>query len=247
MLALGLFANRQFAVTNAVTFVVYAGLGGVLFLLPVVLQVVDHYSPLESGVALLPLTLVMLAFSARSGRIAASIGPRLQMGVGPVVVGAGLALLARAPGASSYLTGVLPAVLVIAVGLATTVAPLTATALNSVPETHAGMASAVNNDVARIGYLIAVAVLPALGGITGLSYLHPQALAHGFQKAVLIAGSWCVVGGLVAAIGIRNPPPGPEPEGRGRAPVAHLLRPGGTPLRERGSRPDRAPSEPGAT
>ena len=89
MLPLGLFANRQFAVTNAVTFVVYAGLGGVLFLLPVALQVVDHYSPLESGVALLPLTLVMLVFSARSGRLAASIGPRLQMGVGPVVVGAG--------------------------------------------------------------------------------------------------------------------------------------------------------------
>jgi EmrB/QacA subfamily drug resistance transporter len=207
MLDLGLFANRQFSVTNAVTFVVYAGLGGVLFLLPVVLQVVDHYSPLESGVALLPLTAVMLVFSARSGRLAASIGPRLQMAVGPVVVGAGLALLARAPGSPSYLTGVLPAVLVMAVGLATTVAPLTATALNSVPETHAGMASAINNDVARIGALMAVAVLPALGGITGLSYLHPQALAHGFQKAVIIAGSWCVVGGLAAAIGISNPIP----------------------------------------
>ena len=75
--------------TNAVTFVVYAGLGGVLFLLPVVLQVVDHYSPLQSGVALLPITVVMLAFSARSGRLAATIGPRLQMAVGPVVVGAG--------------------------------------------------------------------------------------------------------------------------------------------------------------
>jgi EmrB/QacA subfamily drug resistance transporter len=206
MLPLGMFRNQQFAVTNGVTFVVYAGLGGVLFLLPVVLQVVDHYSPLESGVALLPMTLVMLAFSARSGRLAATIGPRLQMGVGPVVVGVGLALLSRAPNSASYITGVLPAVLVIAAGLAVTVAPLTSTALNSVSETHAGLASAVNNDVARLGSLIAVAVLPALGGITGLSYLHPQALAHGFQRAVLIAGSWCVVGGIVAAIGIRNPP-----------------------------------------
>ena len=206
MLPLGLFRARQFTVTNAVTFVVYAGLGGVLFLLPVVLQVVDHYSPLESGLALLPLTAVMLAFSARSGRLAASIGPRVQMSVGPVVVGAGLALLTRAPGSSSYVTGVLPAVLVMAVGLAATVAPLTATALNSAPEAHAGLASAVNNDVARVGGLVAVAVLPALGGIAGLSYLHPQALAHGFQRAVLIAGSWCVVGGMLAAVGIRNPP-----------------------------------------
>ncbi len=206
MLPLGMFSNRQFSVTNGVTFVVYAGLGGVLFLLPVVLQVVDHYSPLQSGLALLPMTLVMLVFSARSGRLAATIGPRLQMGMGPVVVGVGLGLLSRAPNHGAYVTGVLPAVLVIAGGLAVTVAPLTSTALNSVSASHAGLASAVNNDVARLGSLIAVAVLPALGGITGLSYLHPQALAHGFQRAVIIAGSWCVVGGIVAAVGIRNPP-----------------------------------------
>jgi EmrB/QacA subfamily drug resistance transporter len=206
MLPLGLFSRRQFTVTNVVTFVVYAGLGGVLFLLPVVLQVVDHYSPLESGVALLPMTLVMLLFSARSGRLAARIGPRLQMGVGPVVVGAGLALLSRAPDGSGYLLYVLPAVLVTAAGLATTVAPLTSTALNSVSESHAGLASAVNNDVARLGSLIAVAVLPTLGGITGLGYLHPTTLAHGFQRAVLIAGALCVLGGILAAIGIRNPP-----------------------------------------
>ncbi|MGH9079314.1 MAG: MFS transporter, partial [Acidimicrobiales bacterium] len=171
MLPLGIFSNRQFAVTNAVTFVVYAGLGGVLFLLPVMLQVVNGYSPLESGIALLPLTAVMLVFSARSGRLAASLGPRLQMTAGPVVLGIGLVLLTRAPDSSSYVSGVLPAVLVMAAGLATTVAPLTATALNSAPERHAGLSSAVNNDVARIGGLIAVAVLPALGGISGLSYL----------------------------------------------------------------------------
>jgi predicted MFS family arabinose efflux permease len=206
MLPLGLFRSRQFTVTNGVTLVVYAGLGGVLFLLPVVLQVVDHYSPLESGLALLPMTGVMLAFSARSGRLATSIGPRLQMSVGPIVVGVGLALLSRAPDSSTYVTDVLPAVLVLAAGLATTVAPLTSTALNSVSESHSGLASAVNNDVARLGSLIAVAVLPALGGITGLSYLHPDALAHGFRHAVLIAGAWCAIGGFVAAVGIQNPP-----------------------------------------
>ncbi len=208
MLPLGIFSNQQFAVTNAVTFVVYAGLGGVLFLLPATLQVVNDYSPLESGLALLPLTAIMLVFSARSGRIAAAIGPRLQMAVGPVLVGVGIALLARAPESPSYVTGVLPAVVVMGIGLATTVAPLTATALSSVPEQHAGLASAVNNDVARLGSLIAVAVLPALGGISGLSYLHPHQLAHGFQRAVLIAGTWCAGAGVVAAFGIRNPAEG---------------------------------------
>jgi EmrB/QacA subfamily drug resistance transporter len=205
MLPLGLFTGRQFAVTNGVTFVVYAGLGGVLFLLPSVLQIADGYSALASGVALLPITVVMLALSARSGRLATAIGPHLQMSVGPVAVGAGLGLLALAPH-GSYLVDVLPGVLVLALGLATTVAPLTATALNSVSERHAGVASAVNNDVARVGSLIAVAVLPALGGISGDSYLDPTALAHGFQRVVLIAGAWCVAGGILAAVGIRNPP-----------------------------------------
>lgn len=206
MLPLSIFSSRQFSVTNGVTFVVYAGLGGALFLLPATLQVVNGYSPLLSGMALIPLTVVMLVFSPRSGRLAAAIGPRLQMSVGPVVVGLGLALLTLAPGSSSYATGVLPAVLVMAIGLTITVAPLTATALSAAPERHAGMASAVNNDVARIGGLIAVAVLPALGGITGTSYLHPQQLAHGFKQAVVIAGGWCVAAGVLAALGIRNPP-----------------------------------------
>ena len=231
MLPLGLFRSRQFAVTNAVTFVVYAALGGVLFLLPVVLQVVDGYSPLESGLALLPMTVVMLAFSARSGRLATVIGPRLQMSVGPVLVGAGLALLSRAPDGSSYVAAVLPAVLVIAAGLATTVAPLTSTALSSVSETRSGLASAVNNDVARLGSLIAVATLPALGGITGQSYLHPEALAQGFRQAVLIAGSWCAVGGVVAAIGIRNPP---RPAGSSPTDLLRHCALDATPLREAG-------------
>jgi MFS family permease len=232
MLPLGLFRSRQFAVTNGVTFVVYAGLGGVLFLLPVVLQVVDHYSPLESGLALLPITVVMLAFSVRSGRLATSIGPRLQMSVGPVVVGVGLALLSRAPDSATYVAGVLPAVLVVAAGLATTVAPLTSTALNSVPESHSGLASAVNNDVARLGSLIAVAVLPALGGITGQSYLHPESLARGFRQAVLIAGVWCAVGGIAAAVGIVNPPRSTGPAGR--APLGRHCALEATPLREQG-------------
>jgi EmrB/QacA subfamily drug resistance transporter len=213
MLPLAVFRLRQFTVTNAVTFIVYAALGGALFLLPVELQVVDYYTPLESGVALLPLTIVMLLLSARSGRLASKIGPRLQMSVGPVVVGIGLGLLARTTTDSSYASGVLPAVLVFGLGLAVTVAPLTATALGAVPAEHAGLASALNNDVARLGSLLAVAVLPALAGITGTSYLHPAEFSRGFRTAVVAAGAMCIGGGVLAAVGIRNPsrvqPPAP--------------------------------------
>ena len=207
MLPLHVFRVRQFSVTNAVTLLVYAALGGVLFLLPVELQVVDGYSPLDSGMALLPLTVIMLLLSARSGRLAGRIGPRLQMTAGPLIVGAGIALLGRSAGDRSYLTGVLPAVIVLALGLATTVAPLTTTALGALADRHAGLASAVNNDVARVGSLLAVAALPALAGIDGRSYLDPAVLGDQFRTAVWIAGSWAAVGGVVAGFGIRNPAP----------------------------------------
>ena len=177
MLPLSLFAERQFAATNAVTFIVYAALTGATFLLPVVLQVVSGYSPLASGLAFVPLTVIMLALSARSGQLAARIGPRLQLSVGPVVVGVGLAMLTLATSGSSYVVYVLLAMIVFGLGLAITVAPLTATAMSSAPAEHSGIASAVNNDVARFGGLLAVAVLPALAGITGTAYLHPPALA----------------------------------------------------------------------
>ena len=207
MLPLAIFRSRQFSATNAVTFVVYAALGGALFLLPVQLQQVSHYSPLEAGSALLPLTAVMLALSARSGALAARIGPRLQMAVGPIVVGAGMALLRFAGPSGDYATEVLPGVLVLALGLAITVAPLTATALSSAPVEHAGVASAVNNDVARAGGLIAVALLPALSGLSGHSYLHPVEFATGFRLAVLIAGAAAAFGGLLAAVLVQNPAP----------------------------------------
>lgn len=209
MLPLGMFRLRQFSAANAVTFAVYAALSGALFLLPTELQVGSGYSPLESGVALLPVTVIMLALSARSGRLSSRIGPRLQMAVGPIVVGLGLALLIRVVDGSNYVVFVLPAVVVFGFGLAITVAPLTATAMSSAPTGRAGLASAVNNDVARAAGLMAIAVLPALAGITGTSYLHPRELAGGFRTAALIAAAGCVVGGVVAAVAIRNPTPPP--------------------------------------
>jgi EmrB/QacA subfamily drug resistance transporter len=205
MLPLAVFRSAQFSAANAVTFVVYGALGGALFLLPVVLQQVAGYSPMVAGTALLPVTVIMLALSSRSGALAGRIGPRLQMSVGPLVIAAGLTLLTRIDREGSYLTQVLPAVTVFGLGLAINVAPLTSTALNAVPAEHAGVASAINNDVARAAGLIAVAVLPVAAGITGRSYLDPVALEAGFRVAVLLAAAACAAGGLLAAVTIRNP------------------------------------------
>jgi EmrB/QacA subfamily drug resistance transporter len=206
MLPLSIFRTRQFSAANGVTFVVYGALSGALFLVPVVLQEVSGYSALEAGMAMLPLTAIMLALSARSAALSARIGPRLQMTVGPLLIGAGMALFTRVHGDGDYLTQVLPAVLVLGLGLATNVAPLTATALSAAPPEHSGIASAVNNDVARTASLIAVAVLPALAGITGDVYLHPAALTEGFHMAMRIAAVAVAAGGVLAFATIRNPP-----------------------------------------
>jgi len=205
ILQLSMFASRQFSAANIVTFVVYAALGGMLFLLPIQLQEVSGYTALEAGISLLPVTVIMLALSARSGALAARIGPRLQMTVGPLVIAAGLALFARIGPSGDYLTEVLPAVLVWGFGLAINVAPLTATVLAAVPAEHAGAASAVNNDVARAAGLIAVAVLPAAAGLSGAAYKHPATFSAGFQTASYLSAVLCVAGAVVAAIAIRNP------------------------------------------
>jgi EmrB/QacA subfamily drug resistance transporter len=206
LLPLALFRSRQFTAANLVTLVVYGALGGGLFLLPIELQQVAHYSPLAAGTALLPITFIMLFLSARSGALASRIGPRLQMSVGPLIVAAGMLLLARIDASGSYLLEVLPAMLVFGLGLAFTVAPLTSTVLDAAPTAEAGVASAVNNDVARAASLLAVAVLPSAAGITGASYLHPDQLSEGFRHAVFIAAALCACGGLLAALTIRNPP-----------------------------------------
>ena len=204
MMPLTLFRSRQFSAANVVTFVVYAALSGALFLLPVELQLVSHFSPLAAGSALLPVTVVMLLLSARMGRLAQRIGPRWPMTAGPIVAGAGLALLARLGPKSSYMTGVLPAALVFGIGLSATVAPLTATVLAAAPQRQVGVASAVNNDVARTAGLLAVAVLPGLAGISDNAYANPTLLSAGFHHAVLIAAVLCAAGGILAAVTIRD-------------------------------------------
>jgi EmrB/QacA subfamily drug resistance transporter len=205
MLPPGIFGSRQFTGANLVTFVQYGAMGGVFFLLPVELQSASGFSPLVAGAALLPVTVLMLLFAARSGAIAARIGPRLQMTAGPVLVGVGLLLLRRVGVGASYWVDVLPAVVVFALGLVVVVAPLTATALASAPAEHVGLASAVNNDVARVAGLLAVAVLPAAAGISGAAYLHPAELAAGFRTAVTVAAALSLVAAAIAAALIRNP------------------------------------------
>jgi EmrB/QacA subfamily drug resistance transporter len=219
MMPLSLFRSAQFSAANVVTFAVYGALGGALFLLPIQLEQVSGYTALQAGVSLLPVTLIMLALSARSGALAARIGPRLQMTVGPLVIAAGLALFVRIGPSGNYLTEVLPAVVVFGLGLAINVAPLTATTMASVPAERAGMASAVNNDVARAASLIAVAVLPAAAGLTGASYLHPAHFSAGFRNASLISAGLCVAGAAVAAAFIRNPRRAAAPA----APAQHPL------------------------
>lgn len=204
MMPLGLFSSRQFSAANLVTLAVYAALSGTFFLLPLELQRGLGFTPIAAGVSLLPVTVVMLALSARMGRLAQRIGPRWPMTVGPLLAAVGLALLTRLHPGSSYAGGVLPAVVVFAVGLATTVAPLTATVLAAVPDHRAGIASAVNNDVARTAGLLAVAVLPGLAGITDAAYGHPAALTTGFHHAVLLTAALCAAGGILAALTISD-------------------------------------------
>lgn len=167
MLPLDIFRSAVFAATNLVTFAVYAAIGGVFFLLVLELQVVSGYSALRAGTALLPVTLMMLLLSARAGALAARIGPRWPMTVGPVTSAVGVALMTRVGPDASYVRDVLPAALLFGLGLAVTVAPLTATVLAAVPDRHAGLASGVNNAVARVAGLLAVAALPLVAGLSG--------------------------------------------------------------------------------
>ncbi|MCU1346454.1 MAG: transporter [Acidimicrobiia bacterium] len=204
MLPLDLFRSRQFSATNAVTFVVYGALGMVLFLMALMLQIALGFSPIRAGSALLPITVVMLLFSARSGALAQRIGPRLPMTLGPMVVAVGLLLMMRIDPSATYLGAVLPAVTVFAAGLALMVAPLTATALAAAGEQRSGVASAVNNAVARVAGLIAIATLPLIAGFHPAGTVGAAALTDGFHRALLVSALLCVAGGALAWVFIRS-------------------------------------------
>jgi EmrB/QacA subfamily drug resistance transporter len=250
MLDLGLFRVRNFAVTNLETLIVYSGLIGAFFFVTLFLQQTAGYSPLAAGFATTPISLVLFALSPVFGRIATSTGPRVPMCVGPIVGGIGLMMLTRVGADPSYIGDVLPGVLVFGLGLSATVAPLTATALNSVAENRVGVASGINNAVSRIAGVLAIAVFGALiAGKFGstvdgrladasLSAQSDQAInkakdnplqppstdrlppaeaaevesatvagaEDGFHLAMMTAGTLMIVGGVIAGIGLRNPP-----------------------------------------
>ena len=201
MVPLEIFRSQQFSGANAVTFAVYAALGTVTFLLVVHLQTDLGYSALEAGASLLPITACMLLFSARAGALAQRIGPRWPMTIGPLVVAVGMVLLGRVDPGTTYWETVFPAMLVLGLGLSLTVAPLTATVLGAVDDSHAGIASAINNSVARIAGLLAVAVLPAAAGLTAAQGLD---LVDGFSRAMYIAAVLAAVGGVLAFLTIRR-------------------------------------------
>ena len=220
MLPLDIFASPQFTAANAVTFVVYAALGGVFFLLVVFLQTALGYSPLQAGAASLPITLLMLGLSSRAGALAQSRGPRLPLTVGPLLIAAGMLLMLRIAPGSGYLTDVLPAVVVFGLGLAATVAPVTATVLAAADDRHAGVASGVNNAVARTAQLAAVAALPLAVGLTGEQYTDPIALTGAFHRAMVISAVLAAVGAVISALFIRSDVLHPTAPERA-APVRH--------------------------
>jgi len=190
MLDFGLFRNRNFAVGNVATVSIYAGLSAATFMLTIFLQQVVGYAPVAAGLALLPVTLIMFVLSPRFARLSARRGPRLFMTVGPVAGGLGLWVLGRMGPHPGYLRDVFPGVVVFGLGLAATVAPLTAAVLAGVDQQQAGVGSAVNNAVARVAGLLSIA---AIG-------------ARPFGSAMTVIAGLLWAGGVISAVGIENPP-----------------------------------------
>ena len=204
MLPLDIFSSRQFSVINVITFLVYGAFGGVLFLLVLQLQVVSGFSPEGAGASLLPVTFLMLALSARSGVLAQRVGPRWLMTAGLTGCAIGMGLMSRIGPHASYVADVLPAVVVFGLGLSMVVAPLTATVLASASVQRAGVASGVNNAVARAAGLVAVAALPAAVGLGAASYHEPARFNHGFDLATAICAAVLVLAAVLSATLIRS-------------------------------------------
>jgi hypothetical protein len=204
MAPVALFSSRVFAAANAMTMLVYGALGTVLFFLVLQLQTTLGWSPVAAGAATLPITVVMLLLSSRLSVLAARLGPRVPMTVGPVLCATGTLLLSRVGPGASYVVDVFPGITVFALGLASLVSPLTVTVLAAVPDSHAGVASGINNAVARAGSLLAVAALPALVGLGGQQYADPQALTGGYRRALVVAAAMLLLGGAVSWFGLRG-------------------------------------------
>ncbi len=196
MMPLHLFSRRVFSVLNIYTVIVYGAFGGLFFLLVIFLQNVLGYSALLAGLATLPITLLLLAVSARSGALATRIGPRLQLVAGPFLCAAGAFLLRFA--GDNYWTTIFPGVLTFSIGLTALVAPLTTTVLAALEDRFSGVASGINNAAARAGSLLAVAALPLLVGLSGTEYAQPGPLTSSYRAATLWCAAFLALGGLIA-------------------------------------------------
>ncbi|MDX6587616.1 MAG: hypothetical protein QOI31_2089 [Solirubrobacterales bacterium] len=198
MMPLSIFESKQFTAANLVTFCVYAALSGVFFLLVAFLQITMGYSAIAAGSAALPVTVIMLLFSSRAGALATRIGPKWPLTIGPIGIAAGMLLMLRIDPGDSYLSTVFPAVIVYGAGLTLVVAPVTATVLAAADDRHAGVASGINNAVARVAGLIAVAVLPLVAGLSGAAFYDPEAMDDGFKIAMVVTAGLSLLGGLLA-------------------------------------------------
>lgn len=223
MLPLDLFADRTFAVANGLTFAIYGGMGVLFFLLSVQLQVTAGWSAIETGTALLPVTVIMLLLSSKAGDLALRIGPRWPLTIGPLVMAIGMVMMTRVGPDAAFVSDVLPAVTVFGFGLAGIVAPVTTTALGSVPDERAGAASGTNNAVARTGGLLAVAIIPAVVGLTGDALSDPAQLDPGFDMAMIVSAGIVASAGACAFALLRSDDvDGSDRQDRHVAPSYHL-------------------------
>ncbi|MEU3691000.1 MFS transporter [Streptomyces narbonensis] len=203
-----IFASRLFTTVNLVTLCVYAAFGGFFFLAALQLQVVSGYSALGAGTALLPTTVLMLLLSAKSGELGERIGPRIPLTVGPLLCAAGMLLMLRVGEDASYVRDVLPALLVLGLGMTALVAPLTATVLASVDVSRAGLASGINNAAARAAGLLAVAALPLLAGMGPEAYRSAEEFDETFRRAMPMCAGLLVAGAVLAWTTMRTPAAG---------------------------------------
>jgi EmrB/QacA subfamily drug resistance transporter len=221
MLPLRLFRVRNFGVGNLATLTIYGGLGAATFFVTIFLQQVAGYTPIAAGLALVPITILMWLLSRRFGALSDRIGPRLLMGFGPIVAGLGLVWMGRLGSDVDYFTDLLPGVIVFGLGLSATVAPLTNTVLGAVPQHNAGVASGINNQIARVASLLAIAAVGAvvaarfdavLGdpasdaeALSGGSPAVEEASVAGYRAGLGVGGALVMLGGITSLIGIVNP------------------------------------------
>ncbi|MDO9396917.1 MAG: MFS transporter [Herbiconiux sp.] len=198
MLPLELFRVRNFSVGNVSTFLIYGALSLGFFSIAVFLQKVAGYSATEAGFAMIPTSLLLIGLSSLFGRLAGRVGPRLFMTVGPLLAAGGFLLMLRVDTSADYLTQVLPAIVVFGLGMAVTVAPLTAAILGAIDPARSGIASAVNNAVSRVAGLIAVALASLIAGTAELDLA-------GFHRVALVSAIFFAAGGVVSLLGIQNP------------------------------------------